>query len=166
MIVCSICGKLKDDKEFYFVSGKKAQKGIRRKQCKDCMSDYQKKNFDNHMTSSHKHQLLHPHRVWATSVIGGHKKHGYEIMITLNQLESMALKTKICPICGVTLDYSRLTKNGKNLHNSPSLDRKNNGDVLSVSNIWIICKECNVTKGRRSMKEFISYCKMVGEKYG
>jgi len=165
MIVCTICGKELPDEEFYFVAGKKAQKGKRRQQCKTCMSERQKETFGSHMIASHKHQRLFPHRVWATSVISGHKRRGYTITITLNQLEAIALQTDICPICGVKLDYSRLTKDGKNLHNSPSVDRKSNGDTLTKSNVWIICKECNVTKGRRTMKEFISYCKMIGEKY-
>jgi 5-methylcytosine-specific restriction endonuclease McrA len=165
MIVCTICGEEKDDEEFYFVAGKKAQKGVRRQQCKTCMSKRQKDNFDSHMIASHKHQRLYPHRVWATSVMSSHKRNGYKIEITLNQLESLALKVDTCPICGVELDYSRLTKNGKNLHNSPSIDRKSNGDTLTKSNVWIICKECNVTKGRRTMKQFAEYCKMVSEKY-
>lgn len=166
MIVCNKCGEIKEDEEFYLTSGKKAQKGVRRQQCKLCMSKYQKININEHMSASHKYQLLKPHRVWATSVISGHKRNGYKIEITLNQLERLALKTQYCPICGVELDYSRLTKDGKNLYNSPSLDRKSNGNILTQSSVWIICKECNTTKGRRSMKNFIIYCKMVGEKYG
>jgi len=165
MIVCTICGEEKPDEEFYFTGGRKAQRGVRRQQCKTCMSKRQKDNFNSHMVASHKHQRLYPHRVWAASVISRHKCRGYKIDITINQLESMALKTEVCPICGVTLDYSRLTKDGKNQHNSPSIDRKNNGDTLSKLSVWIICKECNTTKGRRTMKQFIEYCKMVGEKY-
>lgn len=42
---------------------------------------------------------------------------------------------------------------------SLTLDRINNESVLRRDNIQFICKQCNVTKGKRTHDEFIAYIK-------
>ncbi len=86
----------------------------------------------------------------------------YDVALTIKELRNIATRTKVCPICGVTIDYSR--GKGTILDNSPSLDRINNENVLTKDNVWIICNKCNRTKSNRTLKEFVEYCQMVASK--
>ena len=126
---------------------------------------FQKEHWKEHLNATEKYCLTHPFRQWASSVISTHKRSGYLINVTLDEMEQLSKETTHCPLCGVELDYRRLTKKGKSQMNSPSLDRINNDKNLSTHNTWIICKECNTTKGSKTLKEFIAYCKMIGAKY-
>ena len=118
---------------------------------------------EQHREGMRKWEKSHPYRSWAYKTRNAHKAKGYEVELTNDEVEAMAKITPICPICGIELDYSVHTKDGKIQSNSPSLDRKDGGKVLNVSNTWIVCNRCNRTKGDRTWKEFVSYCKMVAE---
>jgi hypothetical protein len=127
---------------------------------------YRENNKEKVCSMQKQWRNTHPQRVWASSVKGHHKSNGYIVDITLDELENMANMTTNCPICGVNLNYS--TRNGNTIErlSSPSLDRINNELHLNKDNVWIICTECNITKGRKLFKHFVEYCKMVGEKFG
>ena len=76
----------------------------------------------------------------------------------INLLESSNM---ICHLCEKEMFFG----NRKNLSSSPSLDRINNGKIISIDTIQIICHECNSIKRNKTMKEFINYCKKIAEKY-
>jgi Zn-finger nucleic acid-binding protein len=156
---------MKPESEFYKLVGKVYNRKVR-SYCKECMSLYYKSNKAAHFIAAEKYCVNHPFRQWASSVKSTHKVRGHEIIITLDEIEKLAIETTHCPICGVKLDYGRITKMGKSQMNSPSLDRKDNEKHLSIHNTWIICKECNTTKGSKTFKEFITYCNEVVKKYG
>ena len=102
----------------------------------------------------------HPYKFWARKTIQNHKHRGFSVNIDIGQLEILAMKTEICYICGVKLDYSYKGKSGWN-SNSPSLDRVDNNRELSLETIQIICSQCNSAKHQMSMKDFVKYCELV-----
>ena len=77
----------------------------------------------------------------------------------------MASNTDHCEICGCELNWGKVGKYGSPLDNSPTLDRTNNEDFLAPHNVQIVCRNCNMTKNARNMKEFVEYCKMIAEKF-
>lgn len=95
----------------------------------------------------------------AGSAIDAHRRKGHITLITKSELKVMFDKTTQCPICGK--EFSSEYGVGKILNSSPSLDRINNELELRPDNVWVICSECNRTKGQRTMKEFYDYCKMI-----
>jgi hypothetical protein len=101
---------------------------------------------------------------WAKKTLWGHRHDGRVVNITLEELIEKAEKTKICPICEAQIDWAPLK--GRFNNNSPSWDRKFNGNRLSANNTWIICRKCNVIKSDAPMPEFVAYCKMVADKFG
>lgn len=100
-------------------------------------------------------------RVWCYGSLQNHKDK-FKINITIKDLYKMVKNTKNCVICGCKLDWNYGTGLNKN---TPSLDRTNNENVLTLENIQIICFRCNATKQDRTMKEFTDYCKMVANKF-
>ena len=103
-------------------------------------------------------------RVWVRSTLSDHRKRGFQIAITNNELYhfyQMAMANP-CPYCGRMMKHG----NGGPIESSPSLDAINpHNRVISVFNIQIICHLCNTTKNRRSHKEFINYCRGVIESH-
>jgi len=105
-----------------------------------------------------------PHRDWARNAINGHRKKGHTVLISIDEMEAMALEAKTCPICGVEFRWG---KNGRDDRStSPSIDRIDNECMLTPDNVQIICYHCNHTKCDRSMEEFVDYYEMVAEKFG
>jgi hypothetical protein len=37
--------------------------------------------------------------------------------------------------------------------------------IVTLSDIQIACDQCNRTKGRRAMQEFVGYCRLVVQRY-
>jgi len=97
------------------------------------------------------------HRIWTRSTIQSHKRKGYILNVSLDKLNEIAKNTIYCPICERKLNWY----NSKLRSNSPTLDRINNEKINNIDSIWIICNQCNTTKGSRTLKEFIEYCKMI-----
>lgn len=110
-----------------------------------------------------KHTEKFPRRGWAINTIQNHRTLGYEVEVGFEFLESLANESNNCYICGQELNWD---KKGKVVPDSPTLDRMFNGKFIRSDNICIICHKCNRTKGERTMKEFINYCKKVAEKFG
>lgn len=109
------------------------------------------------------HRIKNHYRYWARGVLLGHKNRGNIINITLDELIDLAKKTNTCLYCNDVLDYER----DKGIHDTTaSIDRKDNGNELSLENINIICYKCNATKRSRTHKEFIEYCKIIVNKFG
>ena len=67
------------------------------------------------------------------------------------------LNVKNCQLCGQELDWSA---NKKYMHdNSPSIDRINNDNVITIDNIQLICVRCNTMKSHYTMNNFLMKCK-------
>jgi len=128
---------------------------------KQYRKEYQEKNKDKKSQSDKKYRKEHPYRMWALDTLGGHKRKGFIVNIPVDELEEIAKQATHCPICGCNLQW----KPRKACPNSPSLDRKNNGNIISKDTIWIICYKCNTTKWNRTWNEFLDYCELVTNKF-
>lgn len=102
-----------------------------------------------------------PWQYWAQNTHRSHKWSGYIMNISILDLKQMALATIKCPICDKILNWH----NDKMKDDSPSLDRINNDSEININNVQIICIQCNTTKNARTMLDFVSYCRMVAEKF-
>ena len=38
-------------------------------------------------------------------------------------------------------------------------------EIIQISNVQILCHQCNMTKANRTEKEFFEYCKKINEKF-
>lgn len=85
----------------------------------------------------------------------------YDVNMTSIELYEYIKNIETCKICGRKLNW----QNTKVSKNSPSLDRTNNENFIDITNIQIICHDCNSTKRDRTMEEFIEYCKVVVANY-
>lgn len=138
--------------------------------CKTCGRKRNKKIYRNNKKEVNERAkqwcLKNRYRFWAIVVRSKHRKRGNEVLITTDQLEEMAKATKFCLLCGKELDWSIYTKSRKPKTNSPSLDRKENGLVLTKENVWILCHKCNTMKQDLPFSQYIEHCKMVVDKFG
>ncbi len=164
---CSKCKEFKKVEEFHRDSCK--SDGLY-SQCKECAVGSAKRWYTNNRewkcVSVRQWRVNNPKRYWAKATLDNHRRKGFEVNITIDALTDLAKNTKTCSLCGCELNWSYGTKNGHSQPNSPSLDRIDNTNTLTLDNIQIICNRCNATKFDRSMKEFVDYCKMVVEKFG
>lgn len=160
MKVCSGCGIKKPLSDFNKHS---ANKDGYYGRCKDCCKQWVNNNKDKVNATQRRYDINHPERTWCRSSLTSHLRSGYIVNITVEQLEKLAQQTHLCKYCGVKLDYTRGSKDGRMQLSSPSLDRKNNDNEMNINNVQIICHECNRTKGKRTDEEFINYCKKVSE---
>ena len=160
--ICSSCKEIKPINKF----GKnKTRKNGKHYYCKKCVnlksSEWEKRNPEKVKKMDRNYRKNNPIKTWCRNTISSHKQSGYKVLFTAKDLYPIAKQTKNCPICNVLLKR----KSGKRQFYSPNLDRKDNGDILTLNNIWIICNKCNVTKSNRTMKEFAYYCTMVSDKF-
>jgi len=107
-----------------------------------------------------------PVKVWCISTVKNHRLQNHKVLFKWQELLPVAIKAKNCSICNIKLDWSYKNKRGKLILTSPTLDRKNNGKILTLNNTWIICFSCNATKRNRTLKEFIDYCNLVIKNIG
>lgn len=91
-----------------------------------------------------KYMAKNPIKVWAMQTIARHRKE-YEIKIRPEELVELASKTKYCIYCGTQLIWQR--GNGRRA-SDPSLDRKDNGKIISINEVQIICCRCNAKKSK------------------
>jgi 5-methylcytosine-specific restriction endonuclease McrA len=163
MQTCNKCKRELPDNRY-----SKHGKSLRRV-CKDCELEYLKnwrKNNPKKQSAMNKRAIDKMSDTLLYSYRASAKKRNdkrYTTTLTVTELHEIVLSTKVCPICGVELDYKRGKKHGKD--NSPSLDRINNDNIVTKDNVWIICNRCNRTKSDRTLKEFTEYCSMVASKY-
>ena len=103
-------------------------------------------------------------RVWVRSTLSDHRKRGFQIVITNDELYHFYQMAIInpCPYCGRMMRHG----DGSSIDLSPTLDVIDpNRKRISVFDIQIICRQCNVTKSNRTHREFINYCKGVIESH-
>jgi len=164
MVWCSKCNRDLDVSLFYI--DKSVISGHQR-YCKDCVNKYKKEEYHNIFKTKN---IIKRIRVWATNTLSGHRRRGYIINITINELINYALSIQKCEICNKELDWFIQDGTGNATLDTPSLDRINNELEININNIQIVCKECNSHKQGKTMKEFILYCKHVidinGDIYG
>lgn len=143
---CTICEIEKPLSEFFKSETNKDGKAFR---CKSCAAQFDKKYRDDY-----------PQKRWAISTIGQHRKRGFETIITSDELATMAMAAKRCPICECSLDWGR--KEGGHIYpNSPTLDRKNNEKRIAVESTMILCHRCNSAKHDFTIPDLIKWCENV-----
>ncbi len=163
---CTGCGNDKDESEFPFAS---SDHTTRRAQCKECKSDqhrvYRVQHVEQERLRNKVHAEKYPCRRWAQNTINHHRGRGFDIKLSRQELEDVALKTKCCPLCGCELDWSVFV-NKHVVPSSPTLDRIHNEKYISMDNIIIICHACNSGKTQGSLEDYISRCKRIASRFG
>lgn len=136
-------------------------------ECKTCKAQYRlsyyKRNRGRILRRQREDTIKNPWRMWAKGTISYHRTHGIKVDLTMDQLESIARPVKRCYICGHKLAWGKA--GGGPSFDSPSLDRIDNGQTINLDNIAILCNQCNITKGNRTMKKFIDYCERIAIKF-
>jgi len=171
---CSNCGELKPFSEFY--KDKCSKDGLQ-SYCKKCMKEYyennkekinkqQKEYYENNKEKINKQQKEYNKnnyvRRWCSSTIRDHKKRGYIVNITIDELYNIVKDEPICEICGKELEWYSTGK-GKLTNLSPSLDRIYNENEINKDNISILCHKCNMKKNSESIEENLVWCKQFEE---
>jgi len=133
---CSRCDKILSINEFDASMRGSHNKSIR---CKKCAAEYRSDNFI---------------RYWCHSRISNHKTNGNIINITVDELYNIVKNSPVCSLCGCELKW----ESGKRCSNSPSLDRKNNSNIITKDNIMIVCDLCNTSKQYRTIDELYNWC--------
>jgi len=156
---CKKCGEIKSITEFHKAKGCKY--GVRNI-CKSCINARMKIYRANPMVKQKNQQwsLDHPYRRWAISSISSHRYHRFIVNISIDELENLAEKTTHCQYCGKLLNWD-LQNKGRQLHDSPTLDRINNEPTLSLDNTKIICYFCNRAKMNLNFNEFIQWISSI-----
>ena len=136
------------------------------RQCKACDKELRTRDKVRIARSMRRYAESNPYRVWATGTIRNHVKKGFRLLFTSAELAFWAAKTPDCEICGCPLNYAFGTKAGLSVPRSPTMDRTDgNRDSYTLSDIQIVCFQCNTTKGARSMAEFLHYCNHIALKH-
>lgn len=90
-----------------------------------------------------------PFRLFAVNCITNHKANGFQVDITKDELEQLAKDSPVCAYCGETLEYS----SGKRANpKAASLDRVDNGKVMTKDNVVMCCYDCNRMKAEKSVE--------------
>lgn len=102
------------------------------------------------------------HEAWSYATLRNHRTRGVTFAFTVKQLTTFVKRLTKCNVCDKKLGWQP----GRMSDDSPTIDRiDNRRGRLNFSDIQILCIECNTTKGRRTMSQFISYCRTVAYKY-
>lgn len=164
--ICSKCSEVKPANEFR--EDERYKNGLCN-QCKKCKSEnsrkWQKNNPEKEKERKKIWREKNIHRYWSLNTLHLHKKRGYQVKITTNELIKLAKNIKYCSICNIKLNWQYGSKKGKIQNNSPTLDRIKNNKILNKNNIQVICNKCNASKRDRTMDEFIQYCTKVSNKF-
>ena len=158
---CSKCRKLLPETDFYY---SRRNKDHLYGMCKICQSEYGKNyKYTRHYRRKWKQKSYYER--WARSILTTHKAKGYIINTTWQQLMKHAQTINHCPLCGCKLNWERSCFGAKQgptgEHNTPSLDRINNDNIIDLKHCWIICWKCNTIKLNRPLMDFLDFCKTV-----
>jgi hypothetical protein len=126
--------------------------------CKSCNSKYgvEKRKKNPELVRQRYRDYYHnrnDRERWASTSITGHKKSGYTILFSSKELAAFAKTIDNCPICGKLLCWT----NNMIKPDSPSLENLDTKDAMSISDITILCIECNTRKGRCTLENYIKY---------
>jgi hypothetical protein len=93
-----------------------------------------------------------PKRHWASLTLWAHKRRGFTVRHTIDNLEARAKATPNCEYCGVKLDYG--FGHGRK-PNGATLDRNKGGQTsVRPSNTKIVCRTCNSKKQKFNPEKF------------
>ncbi len=165
--ICSHCRQIKPIVNFTF---NPCMKDGYNNYCRVCSSEsfkkHQHKHREKRTNKARQWAQKNLFRSWASHTINHHKYRGFDVSITIDDLEKLAKDNLKCNFCGVTLDWSYGSgKNGKVKSNSPTLDRINNENFITNKNIQILCHRHNTMKGNSPMPDFIKELKMICDKF-
>lgn len=132
--------------------------------CKACKAAYNRKRIRTPETKARQAELYRnkPHRFWATSTRARHRRRGFDVQVSNDELTLMAEFATHCPLCDVRLDWGLKGKSGPR-PNSPSWDRMDNERTMTRVNTWIVCHRCNTTKGPRSFDDLLAWARKLLE---
>ena len=164
--ICKKCQIEKPLSEFYIA---KSGHSWRMKICKKCEEPgrlkYREKNKEKILETARIWSLNNSEAVWAKGTIRNHRKKGIVVLIKDKELAEVAKKSRECSFCGIPLRWGQgKYGRGNIVRNSPTLDRLNNENYMTMDNIALICYSCNTTKGTRTLKEFKDYCILITKK--
>ena len=129
---------------------------------KEKMKEYYENNKEKLLEYQKEYRENNYVRRWCSSTINFHKKCGYIVNITIDELYNIVKDKPSCEICGKELEWYSTGK-GKTTNLSPSLDRKNNENEINKDNISILCYKCNAKKHSDSIEENVIWCKQFIE---
>jgi hypothetical protein len=161
--MCGVCGVL--------LTTENRVANPSRLRCKSCVREYYKAYYATHTEQYHtryiqgkeRRRSSNPYRYWAQHSLANHRKKGFDVQIAVSQLEALAKASPNCGICECLFNWSDRTCQGH--MDGPSVDRINNGQILSLDTIQIVCGQCNMTKGNLPMRDFVHYCKRITDKW-
>ena len=159
---CSRCKRQLSVNEFYkCASGK-------RYTCKKCDMEYSRNYNRTHPVFRKEYEREYARtrskRRWSHARLASHRRRGFKVFIIGKELFQLASGTDSCFVCGCALDW-QLGNKGSWKSNSPTLNRLDNGDIVTKENVAILCYRCNATKRDRSLGEFVAYCNDVAIKF-
>jgi len=156
--ICTVCKKRKSITKFYKRNDRRIGYHSRCKQCADKLHvEWVKNNPLQNLDNNRKWKISNPKRYWCNKTINHHKDYGIKVEITTIELLNYIKDIDNCELCGKEISWY----NTKTSLNSPTMDRINNEDVIDISNIMLICHQCNTTKNVRTLKEFYEYCELI-----
>jgi len=162
MTKTKICSRCKKEKLITEFNKDKSRKDRVKRYCKICVKIYYQENREKIAQMTKQYYKKYPIKYWCINTINKHKQRGFKVLFTFKDLLPIAKQIIYCPMCGVKLQYS----GQRNQSSNASLDRIDNGDILTFKNTQIICRKCNMTKLDRTMQEFVEYCEKVVYRYG
>lgn len=165
--ICTNCGKPFSTSNYAPNSNTKYCNECKDKISRDQTNTCNKKRYQNDSSfrkdmvrRAKEWQIKNPIRRWVSAIIHNHRANGTIVNFTFDELYNLAVKTSICKICGIELDYKSKGKKGHS-RNSPSMENIHRKLILTINDIEIICAHCNCAKNTMTMPEFIAYCKTV-----
>lgn len=151
---CSSCKELLELSFFRKdVTGKNGIGNI----CKKCNSRAGLINYYKNKTNIIKEKGIW--FLWSKNAITGHKNKGYVILFSISELEQKAKNSILCSLCHIKIDWDNNSNNCA--PNRPTLENINLKKELKLEDTEITCRSCNTTKGSRTKKEFIDYCRDI-----
>ncbi len=130
-------------------------------QCKECKKQTSKKYYEENKSLWKEKRIRNAKPMWARTTIRNHRRRGNIVNFTNQELLKFIKEVEVCSICGIKLNWF----NNRICMDSPTLDRMNNEKHLDLNNIQILCCQCNVSKGNRTMGDFVNYCDWVLQKF-
>lgn len=155
---CSRCGRELDSSMFY--KDKTVKTGIQR-YCKYCVAINARESYKRMKGTK---DIARKIRRWARDTIGKHRHNGFDVRFSIDELYIAALGTDTCSICGKHLNWFE-DKQGFKCRDTPTVDRIDNENIMTIDNIQIVCFDCNRMKGDKTMEELITQCRLISDKW-
>lgn len=96
-------------------------------------------------------RFQNPRWHWARLSLQNHRREGWLVRMTTQELYQYAKVADFCEDCGARLTWGY--GHGQNA-GTPSLDRRDNDGAVEINNIAIVCRKCSSGKTDKSMSEW------------